>query len=226
MRALLTGFILRLDGGENVWVPVQGVVGVVGVLDGAGWVSGCVGVRGDAVMSPCGWGLFNNAQHIVFEGLKVLLWRVCWLRLLASALRFRRRDALLSERRVRFIHSVTLRFPARAAFQWFELDMANGAKARGKKNAKKVPELLVREKKEMFVGKFFPCLVAYVRRRAIKNCVKWPKNIHINVRLNIYVEKNRNGREHVLNGNVGFEKKYSKNIFHTRNGVLTWADAQ
>ena len=136
----IAGFILRLDGGEDVWVPVQGVVGVVGVLDGAGWVGGCVGVRGDAVMSPCGWGLFNNAQHIVFEGLKVLLWRVCWLRLLASALRFRRRDALLGERRKRFVlPAVTLRFPARAVFQWPVLDMAkegNGAKARGKKDAK------------------------------------------------------------------------------------------
>ena len=56
------------------------------------------------------------------------------------------------------LFSVTLRLPARAVFQWSVLDMAkegNGAKARGKKNAKKVPELLIREKKEMFVGKFF-----------------------------------------------------------------------
>ena len=57
---LCAGLVLRLDGGENVWVPVQGVVGVVGVLDGARWVGGCVGVRGDAIMSPCGWGLFND----------------------------------------------------------------------------------------------------------------------------------------------------------------------
>ena len=72
----------------------------------------------------------------------------------------------------------------------------------GGKNAKKVPELWIWERGKMFEEYFFALGGVCQKMRAEKLRKVAGKNIYklYVMYLNIYVERNRDGREHALNG--------------------------